>query len=359
MLYSLIVSIILTSDIFISYLVSLSYQAAIKIHNQNIENSFIILNNKLEILFAQQKIILQNNDILEQKLLEYQNSIQSLKFDPKIILQEISELKNIDFNKLDKEQFHKILDSIKNESSQIQNNIIAEIEDKIQIKIEKSQIEEHMDVHFIWIGGQPIPDKYMDNFNICQRLNPQSTCRIWTNDQCLALLEENNLTEYWNGLSFICKCNLLKYLILDKFGGIYSDLDITWKTSFKKILNDYEFSHFQALFTVVNSYPINVGSSNVLVNLIDDPFIACKKGILGNCIEYCKTRTKLKHDGDIYLKTNVLYTHKLEPVGPFGLTEWLYTKSNIKFNLMVQTDLLNGKCFYGNHEQKGEWNKYL
>ena len=216
-----------------------------------------------------------------------------------------------------------------------------------------------MNIHFIWIGGQQIPPKYIDNFNTCQKLNPKSSCILWGNDQCLTLLEENNLVEYWNTLSFICKCNLLKYLILDKFGGIYSDLDITWKIPFTKILNDYEFSHFQALFTVVNSYPINVGSSNVLVNLIDDPFIACRKGILGKCIEYCQTKTNLKYDGELYKSTRQLQTHKLEPVGPFSLTEWLYTKSNIKFNLMVQIDLLNGKCFYGKHDQKGEWNKYV
>jgi hypothetical protein len=355
MLYFLIVSIILASDIFISYLVSSSYQAAIKIYNQNIENSFIILNNKLEILFTQQKTILQNNDNLEQKLLEYNNSVQSLKFDPKIILQEISELKNKDFNKIDKEQFQEILSSIKYESAEIKNNITAHAKTNIETNIET---DEPMEIHFIWIGGQPIPDKYMDNFNICQRLNPQSTCRIWTNDQCLALLEETNLMEYWSTLSFICKYNLLKYLILDKFGGIYSDLDITWKTSFSKILNDMEFNHFHAIFTVVDSYtPINVGS--IVVDLVDDPFIVCRKGILGKCIEYCQTRTKLKHDGELYMKTNILQPHKSEPVGPFGLTEWLYTKSNIKFNLMAQMDLLNGRCLYGNHEQKGEWNKYV
>ena len=97
-----------------------------------------------------------------------------------------------------------------------------------------------MNIHFIWIGGQQIPPKYIKNFNTCQQLNPQFLCRIWNTDQCIALLEMYGLVEYWSGLSFICKCNLLKYLILDKFGGIYSDLDITWKVPFKKILNDYD-----------------------------------------------------------------------------------------------------------------------
>jgi hypothetical protein len=215
-----------------------------------------------------------------------------------------------------------------------------------------------MNIHFIWIGGQQIPPKYIDNFNICQKLNPKSFCIIWNNDQCLALLEENNLMEYWNTLSFICKYNLLKYLILDRFGGIYSDLDITWKVPFAKILNDHEFSHFQALFTTVNTFtPVKVGGA--FVDLVDDPFIVCQKGLLKKCIEYCQTRTNLTHDGDLYRKTGQLQPHKSEPVGPFGLTEWLYTKSNIKFNLMVQTDLLNGKGYYGHHDQKGEWNKYV
>ena len=215
-----------------------------------------------------------------------------------------------------------------------------------------------MNIHFIWIGGQQIPPKYINNFNQCQKLNPKSSCIFWDNDKCLALLNESNLLEYWSGLSFICKCNLLKYLILDKFGGIYSDLDITWKVPFTKILNDMEFNHFHAVFAILNSnHPINVGGA--FVDLVDDPFIVCRKGILGKCIEYCKNRTNLKYDGDLYKLTRQLQIHKLEPVGPFGLTEWLYTRSNIKFNLMSQLDLLNGRCLYGNHEQSGTWNTYL
>ena len=214
-----------------------------------------------------------------------------------------------------------------------------------------------MNIHFIWIGGQQVPLKYINNFNTCQKLNPEFSCILWNNDQCLELLKENNLLEYWSTLSFICKCNLLKYLILDKFGGIYSDLDIIWKIPFVKILNNLGFNYFNAIFTVLNNNPINIRGT--FFNLIDDPFIMCQKGILGKYIDYCKVRTNLKYDGDLYNTSGQLKIHKLEPVGPFSLTEWLYTESNIKFNLMDQSDLLNGRCLYGYHEQNTKWNTYL
>ena len=54
-----------------------------------------------------------------------------------------------------------------------------------------------------------------------------------------------------------------------------------------------------------------------------------------------KLLTKFKIHIELYEKTKKLSIHKLEPFGPFGLTEWLYTKSNIKFNLsLTSLDLI-------------------
>jgi hypothetical protein len=57
------------------------------------------------------------------------------------------------------------------------------------------------------------------------------------------------------------------------------------------------------------------------------------------------------------MNTGELKTHKLEPVGPFGLTEWLY-KFKIKFDCFPQVgyiDQFRGK--FGYHDQKTNWNK--
>jgi hypothetical protein len=197
--------------------------------------------------------------------------------------------------------------------------------------------------HYIWIGGSDIPELYINNFQKCIRINPDFDFTIWRTNECLQLVEEYKLMEVFKPLTFICKCNFLKYLILHKFGGVYTDFDIEWKHPFSKIMNNYNFPG---------------GSDLVLTSvdptLMDDPFIIAKPNIMGKCITYCKNRTNLKYDGDLYKKTGVKKTHDLEPFGPFGLTSWLQT-DKVNFTFFPQETLLDHNGFFGTHQQKGNW----
>ena len=199
-----------------------------------------------------------------------------------------------------------------------------------------------MDVNYIWIGGE-VPLHYMNNYNKCFKLNPQFSFNIWRNEDCLKLVSEFGLIEMFNSISFICKCNLLKYIVLHKFGGIYTDFDITWKQPFLKIMNDFNYPNVDIVLTSTNEN-----------TLMDDPFIISKPNIFGSCISYCRNRTQLKYDGEIYKKTGQLKTHELEPFGPFGLTEWL-EHDKINYSYFSQQTLLDNKGFFGVHQQKSTW----
>jgi hypothetical protein len=209
-----------------------------------------------------------------------------------------------------------------------------------------------MNVHYIWLGNDTIPQNYINNFQKCSGINSGFLFQTWKNNDCLKLLEENNLLEYWSGLSFICKYNLVKYLILDKFGGIYTDFDIIWKQPFWKVMNDFKFGEADIIATVLDASYID--DKGIRYPLIDDPFIISKPNILGPCIEFCKNRIHLKNDGDHYLKTGELVLHKSEPVGPFGLTEWVY-KNQIKMHYFAQQGMLDHNGYFGNHLQKNNW----
>jgi len=209
-------------------------------------------------------------------------------------------------------------------------------------------------VHFIWIGDNEVPPHYIKNFQKCVKINEGCTFKVWKNDECFQLLESNGLFEYWSTLTFICKCNLLKYLILDKFGGIYSDFDITWNRSFIRILNDLNYTDYDMVLTAIHSSTMNI--DNLTVPLMDDPFIYSKPKFFGACIDYCQNRRFLYNDGDLYMRTRKLETHKLEPIGPFGLTEWIY-KFKIKANYFFQDVMLDRNTgVFGFHEQNTNWN---
>jgi hypothetical protein len=199
-----------------------------------------------------------------------------------------------------------------------------------------------MDVHYIWIGGGEISTPYLNNFQKCSKLNPSFNFRIWRNDDCLKLIEEYQLIEIFSSLPFIGKCNLLKYIVLNKFGGIYTDFDIEWKVSFIKIMNDFNFPAVDVILTQTTD------------PLFDDPFIISKPNIFGSCITYCKNRTNLKIDGELYKRTGEIKNYKLEPFGPFGITEWLLN-NRINFNYFPQETLLDHNGFFGKHQQKSTW----
>ena len=95
------------------------------------------------------------------------------------------------------------------------------------------------DVHYIWIGGSEIPPNYLTNYQRCTQLNPYFNFKVWRNEECLQLVSEYGLMDIFSPLTFICKYNLIKYIILHKFGGIYTDFDIEWNISFDKIINEY------------------------------------------------------------------------------------------------------------------------
>lgn len=208
-------------------------------------------------------------------------------------------------------------------------------------------------VHYIWIGAKQIPSKYLDNFNNCLSLNPSFEFKIWRDEECLDLITNNNLFEYWSKLSFICKYNLIKYLILDKFGGIYTDFDINWKLPFEKILPS-NYNNID-IFLSAKEYTIKIQIDGNQFNLLDDPFIFSKPNLFGSCIEYCMNRTELKHDGDLYVNTGQLIIHKAEPIGPFGLTEWVY-KKKINVTFFSQEKYLDSyDGIFGLHEQNMTW----
>ena len=211
-------------------------------------------------------------------------------------------------------------------------------------------------VHYIWIGGEDIPHPYLLNYQKCISLNQNDfTFMIWRNNDCISLLNQYNLFEYWSKLTFICKCNFLKYLILDKFGGIYTDFDITWKQPFFKIFNEFNYPINDIIITALNTDYLD--KNNQVKWLLDDPFIISKPGIFGECIEYCMNRSQLKIDGEIFLKTGQQIQHKLEPIGPFGLTEWMYI-NKYKYSIMLQKGKLDNNGHFGIHTQQTNWKKF-
>jgi hypothetical protein len=210
-------------------------------------------------------------------------------------------------------------------------------------------------VHFIWIGDKEIPQEYIYNYNRCISLNYNTQFRVWQNDSVLALIQDSGYEEYWNKLTFICKYNFVKYLILGKYPGIYSDLDIYWNKSFVEILK-YMNPRADILVSAITHGKIFLDNNDF--TLLDDPFIYVKKpGLYLDCLEFCKNRPQedLKYNGEHFEKTGEKIIRQEEPIGPFGMTNWI-KRNNINVDFFYQYRKLDTEIGeYGFHKQVNTW----
>jgi len=203
-------------------------------------------------------------------------------------------------------------------------------------------------VHFIWLGGE-IPQKYIPNIKLCQQLNVHYQVICWLDRDIEVLFDKYGVSELASEITFISKCNLAKYVVLAEYGGIISDLDIKWKKSFTQIMLDNNFPTVDLVLTYPAVKEFYLNGKEVL--LFDDPFIISKPVIFKSCIDFRLKRPNLRID----VETGKI--HKVEPIGPFLLSEWIYTE-NIKLSYFSQVGYLDGNGYYGNHEQFGLWKNH-
>lgn len=205
-----------------------------------------------------------------------------------------------------------------------------------------------MFIHTMWIGTE-IPIRYHGNVDRFRSLNSGFQHMHWEENDVMNLLRDYGFLDLYRSMpSFITKFNLAKYTLLDKFGGVFTDLDILWKRSFTEIMNDQGFNEVDIILTRpadTKHYYIN----NQLVYLLDDPFIITRPNLFRACINF-RSRRNLRIDP----KTGV--THKAEPIGPFLLTEWLHANP-IRVRSFSQPEFLSSIGHYGYHEQMDLWNK--
>ena len=104
-------------------------------------------------------------------------------------------------------------------------------------------------IHQIWVGPKKKPDIWIDTFKKDYiNDNPEWDYKLWDDENILELFDEfptmlkiYNIEPTYNG-----KSDLLRYLILYKYGGLYIDADTVWvnKKSFNNLLLEINDSNF-------------------------------------------------------------------------------------------------------------------
>jgi mannosyltransferase OCH1-like enzyme len=80
----------------------------------------------------------------------------------------------------------------------------------------------------IWVGDKPAPDYFNNNISAWSQLMPDWEIKIWTNSELTTNLIDQNYLDLINKSNIGAqKADLLRYYVVNKFGGYYIDSDIT------------------------------------------------------------------------------------------------------------------------------------
>ena len=103
-------------------------------------------------------------------------------------------------------------------------------------------------IHRIWIGPRPFPTKHTNAVKSCKKLHPDWQFITWTNKDIENILNINPkykwlFNEYKKGKKVVYQAqkDVLEYLILHKYGGIYLDADIYCLKNMDELIHKYKF----------------------------------------------------------------------------------------------------------------------
>ncbi len=135
-------------------------------------------------------------------------------------------------------------------------------------------------IHYIWIGGNPLPQEYEENIETWKKYNPDYEIIEW-NERNYDFKKCDYVREAYESKCYGFASNYARLDILHEYGGIYLDTDVECVANFDKLLND------KAFFNMGCADRVNMGcgfGSIAGINILEDMMEAFLKEhfLLGN-----------------------------------------------------------------------------
>lgn len=125
-------------------------------------------------------------------------------------------------------------------------------------------------IHQIWLGGK-VPDTVLKMIETVKKANPNFLHCLWTDDDANEF-EFKNKSLFNKCKNYGQKSDILRYAILERFGGIYLDTDFISIKSFDSLLGldfftgiayDREPNMFNGLIGCIPEHPIIKSLNNI------------------------------------------------------------------------------------------------
>ncbi len=121
-------------------------------------------------------------------------------------------------------------------------------------------------IHQIWLGS-PVPEKYKYFMNSWKVKNPDWKYVLWT-DKELHAFKMINKPLFDKSTLWGTKADLLRYEILERFGGVYVDVDFECVRSMDELVYSHSFFAGIADFDYVNNAIIGAAPHHPLIKRV-------------------------------------------------------------------------------------------
>ena len=187
-------------------------------------------------------------------------------------------------------------------------------------------------IHQTWKTSD-IPDQWKEATKSCKQYNKDYKYILWTHAKMDQFVKKN-FPEFYNTYKsytyHIQRCDAFRFLVLNKYGGIYMDLDIECKKSLNKLLN----------YDVVLA-----NSANVKTIFTNGFFMSVPKHpFLKYCIDH------LKENKDNYSLLGKHF-HVMYSTGPLFLTDMVNRFGKIKNIHILSNKEFSGDCTICNENE--------
>lgn len=185
-------------------------------------------------------------------------------------------------------------------------------------------------LHLIWIGNKEQPNYVMEHLSKWKKLMPNWEIILWTNDDLIEEKISSNILELLykinNGAQ---KADILRYFVVEKYGGVYVDADIIPNNSLDPIITqlydtslvichdlDITWAYIiNAFFAAVPNHPVlkracEECENNLVINT-EDIHMHSGPRLFGECIF-------LNEKSDIKCLPNKFFYHNINYENRFG-----------------------------------------
>lgn len=144
-------------------------------------------------------------------------------------------------------------------------------EDYPDFEFTKSEQKIPKKIHYIWVGGKPLPYEFEKNIESWKKYNSDYEIIRWDETNYDMSVNKYTMQAYESGAwGFVV--NYMRLDILYKYGGIYLDTDVEAISNFDKLLNDDMFMCMGCGDRVNNGCGFGTIAGHKLINSIMNEF---------------------------------------------------------------------------------------